>query len=165
MRKIIAFAAFAVLALAPATAATAASPIGHDRFTSDAYADNWCGIDGTSVDRVVANYTADGSRASINVVTTFTATASGKSMEIRQTGARKSGAPIDNGNGTYSVVFTNAGQSPGFYLPNGVVAHDTGLVKGIVTFDSVTDEFLDFQVVKIAGPRLDACPAIIAALA
>lgn len=165
MGKLIASSAIAGILLLMVTAsAVAASSIGHDHFTSDPYADNWCGIDGTSVDQVVANYTLDGSRASVNVVTTFTATASGKSMQIVGTGVRKQGAPVDNGDGTYSVTFNNAGQSPGFRLPGGVTIHDTGLIVGVATFDSATDEFISFEVVKLAGPRPDACPAIIAAL-
>jgi hypothetical protein len=165
MSKIIGISvAVATVLLAVTSAATAASSIGHDRFTSDPYADNWCGIDGSSVDRVIANYTADGSRASINIVTTFTATVSGKSMEIHQTGIRKSSDPIDNGNGTYSILFTSAGQSPTFYLPDGEVIHDTGFLEAVATFDAATDDFLSFEVVKQAGPRPGACGAIIAAL-
>ena len=71
-------------------AAVPAATIGHDHFTSDPYADSWCGLVGTSVDKVVANYTTvDESRASIDVVTTFTVTATGKQLEIHSTGVRK----------------------------------------------------------------------------
>ena len=65
---------------------------------------------------------------------------------------------------SYTITFNNAGQSPGFRLPGGVTIHDTGLIVGVATFDSATDEFISFEVVKLAGPRPDACPAIIAAL-
>jgi hypothetical protein len=166
MRRLIVLAGSIALvaALALPAANVGAATIGHDHFTSDPYADNWCGIDGTSVDTVVANYTPDGSRASINVKTIFTATASGKSMEIRQTGLRRESAPVDNGDGTYSVTFTNAGQSPGFKLPSGVVIVDAGLLIGVATFDSATDEFLSFEILKQSAPRPDACDAIIAAL-
>lgn len=166
MQKLIALAAGIALvgALAlPASNATAAQ-IGHDHFVSDPYADNWCGIDGTSVDTVVANYTLDGSRTSLNVKTIFTATASGKSMEIQQTGLRSQSAPVDNGDGTYSITGTAAGQSPRFMLPTGQVIVDTGLLVGVATFDSATDEFLSFEIVKLAGPRPTACDAIVAAL-
>jgi hypothetical protein len=164
MRGLITLAASIVLLATVAASSGAATRIGHDQFTSDPYADNWCGIDGTSLDNVVANYTLDGSRASINVRTIFTATASGKSMEIRDTGLRKQGAPVDNGDGTYSITFTNAGQSPGFRLPDGVVIVDTGLLEGVATFDSVTGDFISFKIVKLAGPRPDACSAIVKAL-
>ena len=147
-----------------AAAGASAAAIGHDHFTSDPYADQQCGIDGTSIDQVVANYTLDGSRTSLNVRTTFTATASGKSMEIRQTGHRSQSAPVDNGDGTYSVTFTNTGQSPGFKLPNGQVIVDTGNFQGVATFDSTTGDFLSFEIVKQSGPRPAACDAIVAAL-
>jgi hypothetical protein len=150
--------------LAVATSSAGAAQIGHDHFVSDPYPDNWCGIDGTSVDTVVANYTLDDSRTSLNVKTIFTATLSGKSMEIQQTGLRTSSAPTDNGDGTYSVTFTNAGQSPGIKLPTGTVLRATGVLVGVATFDSATDDFLSFEIVKQAGPRPAACDAIVAAL-
>jgi hypothetical protein len=154
-----------VVALALPAAATAAQ-IGHDHFVSDPYADNWCGIDGTSVDHVVANYTtADESRASINVVTDFTATASGKTMQIEPRGVRKESPPVDNGNGTYSLILTNAGPSAKFKLPNGaVIGLDVGLIQFDVTFDSATGDFVSFEVVKVAGQRLPLCDQIVAAL-
>src|SRR5436190_2803519 len=112
--------AAAVAALGLAAAAWPAA-IGHDHFTSDPYPDGWCGIPGTSVDRVVANYTlGSDARAAINVRTTFTAV-TGKTIEIIQRGVRKESAPVDNGDGTLSVIFTNSGQSPGFKLPYGPV--------------------------------------------
>lgn len=164
MRKLVVLAAVTALSLAGSSAAIGASQIGHDHFTSDPYADNWCGIDGTSVDRVVANYTADGSRASAHIVTTFTAAASGKSMEIIESGTQKESAPVDNGDGTYSITFTSAGQSPVFRLPGGIQFHDNGLVVGVATFDSATDDFISFDIVKVAGPRPAGCAAIVAAL-
>ncbi len=152
-----------VLALA---AAASAGAIGHDHFTSDPYADSWCGLAGTSVDRVVANYTtADESRASINVLTTFTVTATGKQLEIRSTGVRLESAPIDNGDGTYSLIFTNAGQSPKFKVPNGpVIGVDVGLIMFDVTFDKATGDFVSFSVVRVAGQRPGLDSQICAAL-
>jgi hypothetical protein len=44
------------------------------------------------------------------------------------------------------------------------VIQDTGLLEGIATFDAATGEFISFEVVKIAGPRSNACAAIVAAL-
>ena len=165
MRRLIVLAGSIVLLAALALpASSGAAPIGHDHFTSDPYPDNWCGVTGTSVDYVVANYTLDGSRTSLNVQTTFTATASGKSMEIRQTGHRTQSPPVDNGNGTYSITFTNAGQSPAFKLPTGQVIVDTGFLESVATFDSATDDFISFEIVKQSGPRPPACAAIVAAL-
>src|SRR5581483_738193 len=164
MRKLVVLAAVAALALLGSSAAIGANQIGHDHFTSDPYADNWCGIDGTSVDRVVANYTADGSRVSLHIVTTFVATASGKSMEIIQSGVQKASQPVDNGDGTYSITFSSAGQSPLFRLPGGAQIHDNGLVIGVATFDAATDDFISFNIVKIAGARAAGCAAIVAAM-
>jgi len=165
MRRHVLLASVALAAMLSLASLAGAAQIGHDHFTSDPYDDNWCGIEGTSVDQVVANYRLDDSRTSLNVKTIFTATASGKSTEITQTGARKSSAPTDNGDGTYSVAFANAGHSPRFKLPTHEVIQDTGLLQGVATFDSATGAFLSFEVVKVAGPRPGACDAIVAALA
>jgi hypothetical protein len=162
-RLVLAALAVAAVALVVVSGATAAQ-IGHDHFVSDPYADNWCGIDGTSIDNVVANYTLDGSRTSLRVMTTFTATASGKSMEILQSGLRTSGSPVDNGDGTYSVTFTESGPSPLILLPTGQALAATGFLEAVGTFDSATGDFLDFEIVKLAGPRQPACDQIIAAL-
>ena len=140
----------------------------HVNFTSDLYDDGWCGIAGVSVDRVVVQYSEDVSGAAIeriNVKTLFTATASGKSMEIHQAGARKASAPIDNGDGTYSIILRNTGPSPKFKLPNGpVLVMDVGLVEFRITFDSATDEFLSFEVLRAKGQRPPGCDTIEAAL-
>ena len=117
---------------------------------------------------MVANFKEDASGASLeslNVTTLFTATASGKSMEIRQTGARKASAPIDNGGGTVSVDVTNSGQSSGFKLPNGPpIVLDVGLVEFLVTFDAATGDFVSFEVLRVRGPRPPGCALIVAAL-
>ena len=159
--------ALAICALAAIAPAATASPgaIGHDRFTTDPFPDDWCGP-GTSVSRVVANYvTRDESRASINVRTVFTSAASGKSIEIHETGVRKESAPIDNGDGTYSIFFTNTGQSAGFKVPNGpVIGLDVGLIVFDVTFDTATGDFLSFEVAKVAGQREPLDSQICAAL-
>lgn len=166
MRKM-AWLMVAASALALTLAATASSAtIGHDHFTSDPYPDSWCELAGTSVDQVVANYTtADESRASINVLTTFTVAATGKQLEIRTTGVRLESAPIDNGDGTFSLIITNAGQSPKFKVPNGpTIGLDVGLIVFDVTFDDVTGDFVSFEVVRIAGQRLPLNSEVCAAL-
>ena len=156
--------------LAFAAVAVAGAPVVnvHASFTSDPYADNWCGIDGTGVDRVVAHYKEDASGASIenlNITELFTATASGKSIEIRQTGVRRASAPIDNGDGTYSIIATNRGQGPGIKLPNGpVIVLSVGLVEFLVTFDSATGEFVSFEVLRDKGQHPPGCALIVAAL-
>jgi hypothetical protein len=166
----VAVAATIVVAAAVSALGLAAKPVvnEHVNFTSDPYADNWCGLDGTSVDRVVAHFKEDASGASLetlNVTTFFTATASGKSMEIRQTGARRVSAPTDNGDGTVSVIVTNSGLSPGFKLLNGPpIVLDVGLVEFRVTFDAATGEFVSFEVLRERGQRPPGCALIVAAL-
>jgi hypothetical protein len=148
------------------SATASATVIGHAHLTSDPYPDSWCGLTGTSVDKVVANYTTvDESRASISVLTTFTVTATGKQLEIRSTGVRKESAPIDNGDGTYSLILSNAGQSAGFKVPNGpVVGLDVGLIMFEVTFDTVTGDFISFTELREAGQRPALDSQICAAL-
>jgi hypothetical protein len=163
MSKLVLLAATVALVAATASSAVAAQ-VGHDHFVSDPYADNWCGIDGTSVDDVVANYTLDGTRTTLRVHTTFTATVSGKSMEILNSGLRAQGAPVNNGDGTYSVTFENSGPSPLILLPTGKPVVDTGFFEGKATFDSSTDDFLDFELVKQAGSRPPGCAQIIPAI-
>ncbi len=163
MSRLIVFIAALALLIATASGAFAAQ-IGHDHFISDPYQDNWCGIDGTSIDNVVANYTLDGQRQTLRIKTTFTATASRKTMQIQDDGLRITDPPVDNGDGTYSVTFRNSGPSPLIKLPTGPPIVDTGFFEGRATFDSATDEFLDFQVVKQAGSRPPGCDRIIAAM-
>jgi hypothetical protein len=153
----------AVLALA---ATAGAGTIGHDHFTSDPYPDSWCGLAGTSVDTVVSNYTTlDDSRESMNVLTTFTVTATGKSLLIRAAGVHTQSAPVDNGDGTYSVIFTSKGQSPTFKVGNGpAIGEDVGLIEFDVTFDDATDDFLSFSVVRVDGQRPPLDDQICAAL-
>jgi hypothetical protein len=162
MRKYTAVAFVATVALAVAAGATA-SPPNHDHFVSDPYVDGWCGIPGTSVDYVVASYTEDLSRVSLNVLTVFTATASGKQLEIRQTGLRRE-SETDNPDGSFTVLFTNAGQTPGFKLPNGPeLAVDVGFAEGVATFDA-NGNFVSFFFITQHGQLPGACPEIVAAL-
>ena len=140
----------------------------HVNFTSDPYADSLCGIQGSAVDDVVAQFSLYESGATLerlNVTTLFTSTATGKSLEIRSVGARRGSAPIDNGDGTYSIIVTNTGPSANFKLPNGpMVWIDVGLVEFLVTFDQATGDFLSFEVLRISGPREPGCDAIVAVL-
>jgi|tagenome__1003787_1003787.scaffolds.fasta_scaffold19755009_2 hypothetical protein len=178
MKNVFVFAALSAALLASATGAGlagAAPPVvnGHDHFVSDPYPDMICGVAGTSVDTVVAHFVerADGSTLdAINVSTVFTSTATGKAIVISSTGARRGGAPTDNGDGTFSIVTSNRGQSPKFQIVNGpVLGVDVGNVAFRLTFDSATGEWLGFQdgfeVLKEAGQRpVVGCDAIVAAL-
>lgn len=170
MRKLIVIASCALAAAALPALALAAAPVfqEHVNFTSDPYADNLCGIPGTAVDDVVAIFTLYEDGASLergNVLTVFTATATGKSVEIRSAGARQRSAPIDNGDGTYSILVQVTGPSPIFKLPNGpAIVLDVGLVQFRITFDSATDQFLSFEVLRVEGPRPAGCETLVAAL-
>ena len=85
-------------------------------------------------------------------------------MLIRQTGARRTSAPVDNGDGTYSVIATNTGQSPAFQLLHGPpIVMGVGLVEFRLTFDA-EGEFLSFEVLRERGPRSPGCDLIVAAL-
>jgi hypothetical protein len=177
MKKLVVLAAVvaSVVVAVGVNAAGAAKPAvnGHDHFVSDPYPDEWCGIEGTSVDTVVAHFmeSADGtSLEAINVRTVFTATDSGRAIVVTQTGARVRGPRIDNGDGTYSVTSSARGQSPKFKIVQGpVLGVDVGYVSFRLTFDAATDEWLGFidgfEVLKEAGHRpVVECDAIVAAL-
>jgi hypothetical protein len=163
--------AFAGAAALTATVpALAAAPVinEHFSFTSDPYAQNWCGIEGTSVDRVVGHFKLDASGASIDNIQSkslFTATASGESMEIHITGVVKVSAPIDNGDGTFTVIVRNMGARPQFKLPNGpLLVRSAGHGIFGLTFDSSTGEFVSFEVIDLKGPHPAGCDIIVAAL-
>lgn len=171
MRRLITLAGCCALlvALAVPASSVAGQPVvnDHANFTSDPYPDNWCGIDGTSVDTVHDQFKQDATGATIenfNVKTLFTASASGKSMTIQSSGSGKTSAPIDNGDGTYTLITRNAGLTPKFSFPNGPpIVIDVGLVGFAVTFDS-NDNFIGFEVLYQHGQRPPGCDAIIAAL-
>jgi len=140
---------------------------GHFSFTTDPYADGWCGIDGTSVDIVKAHYVEDETGASLenlNLVTTFTSTASGKSMEIHIARVSKADAVVDNGDGTETVFGTNNGVQS-WKIPNGpVFVRSVGSITFAVTFDAATGDFLSFEVVAEHGQFPPGCELIIEAL-
>ena len=166
----VAAAAAAVLTLALPAVAQAGSAVfrEHVNFTSEPFADGICGIDGVSVDRVVATFSADASGATLerlNVRTVFTSSATGKSLEIPSAGARRASAPIDNGDGTFSIVTQSSGPSPIFKLPNGpMVWLGVGLIEFRLTFDQATGDFVSFEATRVSGPREPGCEAIVAAL-
>ena len=165
MRKVLALTA--LLVALTATSAAAAPPVvnGHDHFVSDPYAANLCGIEGTSVDTVVVHFIERPNGAvleSVNITTLFTATESGKSIEVRQTGVRSVSASIDNGDGTYSIVVMNSGQSPRFKIPQGPpIVLDVGLVEFLITFDSATGDFVAFDLLKEVGQRPPGCATLV----
>jgi hypothetical protein len=161
-------AAVVVMAVVPALGLAGPPAFnGHFSFTSAPYADGWCGIDGTSVDTVRAHFLEDASGASIenlNLVTTFTSTASGKSMEIHIARVSKSDAFVDNGDGTETLFVTNNGLQS-WKIPNGpMLVRSVGSITFAITFDAATGEFLSFEVVEEHGQFPPGCEFIIEAL-
>ncbi|MDX6618409.1 MAG: hypothetical protein QOK36_795, partial [Gaiellales bacterium] len=125
MRKSSAVAGFvAALAMAlVASTATAAPPTErfHGTF-SDTFADNLCGIDGTSVVSGMDNIQvfADGTfKDQYRLTQVFTSTATGKSVEFFVAEQFTSGVPVDNGDGTLTFVNTFKGMPEKLKLPNG----------------------------------------------
>ena len=165
----VALAGTIVLMAAVPALGLAAAPIvrEHFNFTSDPYDDNWCGIDGTGVDRVVVQYSEDASGASIenvNVTIVFTATSSGKSMEVHIARVGKTTARVDNGDGTVTIFATNDGVQS-FKLPNGpMLVRDAGSITFAVTLDAATGDFISFEVVEEHGQFPPGCDQIVAAL-
>jgi hypothetical protein len=157
------------VALALPAGGVAAAPVVnvHFNFTGDPFPWNICGIDGTAVDTVVEHFKRDASGEfidNLNLKESFTATASGKSIELQLAEAVRSTAPIDNDDGTFTTIISVAGLLPRFSLPNGrVLVIDVGLLGVAVTFDAdgnlVSEEFLFAK-----GPRPAGCDTIIAAL-
>ncbi len=152
-----------------ASNASAAAPVdqGQFRFDSGPYASNLCGIDGTEDDVVVGSFVAFASGFNVNpanAASTFTATASGKTVEFRMAGNVIVQPPIDNGDGTFTQYITVTGTSSIYKLVNGpVIVKDIGSITFASEFDSQGND-LGFSVVKVAGPRAPGCDAIVAAL-
>jgi hypothetical protein len=152
-----------------ASSAGAAAPVDQDqfRFDSGPYASNLCGLDGTEDDVVVGSFVSFASGFNVNptnAISTFTATASGKTVEFRMAGNVIVQPPVDNGDGTFTQDITVTGTSSIYKLTNGpVIVKDIGSITFAVTFDSQGND-LGFSVVKIAGPRPAGCAIVVAAL-
>lgn len=157
------------LVLGFASNAGAAAPVdqGQFRFDSGPYLSNLCGIDGTEDDVVVGSFVSFASGFNINptnAISTFTATASGKTVEFRMAGNVIVQPPVDNGDGTFTQYITVTGTSSIYKLINGpVIVKDIGSITFASNFDSQGNE-LGFDVVKVAGPRPAGCAAVAAAL-
>ena len=152
-----------------ASNARAAAPVdrGQFRFDSGPYAANLCGIDGIEDDVVVGSFVAFANGFNVNptdAISTFTATASGKTVEFRMAGNVIVQPPVDNGDGTFTQEITVTGTSSIYKLLNGpVIVKDIGSITFASTFDSQGND-LGFAVVKVAGPRPAGCATIVAAL-
>jgi hypothetical protein len=166
---VVTFAAALVVAALAASGAGAATPIdqGQFHFDSGPYTSNLCGIDGIEDDVVVGSFVAFASGFNINptnAVSTFTSTATGKTVQFRMAGNVIVQPAVDNGDGTFTQLITVTGTSSVYKLVNGpVIVKDIGAITFASTFDSQGND-LGFSVVKVAGPRLPGCAAIYAAL-
>jgi hypothetical protein len=174
MRKVSALATIAaalVLMGLTASSAAAAPPfIEHTHFTSEPFTDNICGIDVIGVVTVSGFFLEFASGASVGggeATTVLTNPESGKSITFKNAGVSLASAPIDNGDGTSSVVVTVNGLSPKISELNGppLDGIDTGSITLLVTFDTATGEFISADVLNIRGPRpAVGCDLIVAAL-
>ena len=170
MRKLrIATALAIVLAGVAPAFGLAGAPTFNDsfRFTSDPYADGWCGIAGTSIDTVVAHFQVRSNGASLenlNVTTVFTASASSKSMEVHIARVGKTDTAVDNGDGTETILLTNNGLQ-NFKLQNGpLIVRTAGSISFAITLEVGTGDFVSFEVVEEHGQFPAGCALIVEAL-
>lgn len=157
-----------LVALALPASGAAGQPVvnEHDNFTSDPYPDGWCGIAGTAIDVVHDQFRQDASGAvieTVNVSTVFTSAATNRSMTIDRTGVRKSTAPLDNGDGTFSIISSNSGLAPKFTFADGTHLLDRGAVGFAIVIDA-DGEFVSFDVLYERGQRPQGCATIVAEL-
>lgn len=139
----------------------AAKPIFHSHANfSDTFPDGICGIPGTSVVRVVDNftlYTDHTFKDAFTISQTFTATASGKSVRIHA-GNQVTGnnEPIDNGDGTITFITIFKGLPEQLKIPQGpMLSRDAGVVTFADTFDESTGDLISRVVSGEKGPHPD----------
>jgi hypothetical protein len=143
-----------------ATNAGAAPIVSHFHGTfSDTFADNICGIDGTSVVSGMDNIQefADGTfKDQFRLDQFFTSAATGKSVEIFVAEQFTSKGPIDNGDGTVAFVDTFKGMPEKLKIPHGpILSRDAGNVTFLDTFDATTGDFISSVVAGEKGPHPD----------
>jgi hypothetical protein len=151
----------AIVAVVMPGSGVAAKPVfhSHENF-SDTFPDNVCGIPGTSVVRGVDNFTVYANnrfKDNFILTSTFTATASGKSIRIhvaqQVTGNDE---PIDNGDGTVTFVNTFKGLPEQLKIANGpVLSRDVGVVTLTQTFDATTGDLISQTASGEKGPHPD----------
>ena len=124
-----------------ASSVGAAPIVNHFHFTSsETFADNRCGIDVTVANSFMLNEQdfADTHKLEIKDTQLITSTATGKS--VKQFSAEQQTnflQPIDNGDGTTSLVFGFKGLEQKLQLPNGpLLARDAGPITFTLTFDA-----------------------------
>jgi hypothetical protein len=134
--------ALTMLALALMESTAGATPIvNHFHFTmNETFTDNRCGIDVTVADSFMLNEQDFADRQKLEVKDTqlMTSMATGKS--VKQLSAEQQTnflQPIDNGDGTTSLVFGFKGLEQKLQLPNGrMLGRDAGPITFTLTFDA-----------------------------
>jgi hypothetical protein len=162
-----------VAALALPASSVAATPptVIHWHFTTPPFPDDFegCGIDGTTVITASGVFQIDASGATLGfgeVSGTFTSSASGKSVLFQTAELEKLGAPIDNGDGTFSFVLHGTGLTQKLSVPNGPpLALFAGERDLLVTLDAQTFQTVSVQVLHTGGTHGVAdCDVIVSAL-
>ena len=150
----------AIAALAIVAAASAAPPVtqSHENF-SDTFADEMCGIAGTSVVRGVENFSLSANNIfsdRFEIEQTFTS-ASGKSIRIHAAQhVTGNFDPIDNGDGTVTFVATFKGLPEQLKLANGrLLTRDAGVVTFTDVLDGTTLDLISETVSGEKGPHPD----------
>jgi hypothetical protein len=162
MRRLAALTALVgALTLASLASTAGGAPL-VDRFHgtfSDTFADNICGIDGTSVVNGMDNIQvfADGTfKDQFRLNQVFTSAATGKSVLLFAANQFVGAGPIDNGDGTITFTSTFKGLPEKIKLPNGrILSRDAGFVTFNDTFDATTGEFLGTTISPENGPHPD----------
>ncbi len=149
-------AATAFLALG-ASSAAAAPIVDHSHVAStDTYSDNRCGLDVSVVESFMVNTQVFNDTIKLEITDTqlITSKATGKSVQQfsaeQQTNILQ---PIDNGDGTTSLLFKFTGLEQRLKIPNGaVLARDAGPITFTLTFDA-SGNFLSIASSNEKGPH------------
>ena len=149
-----------VAAVLPA-ASIAGQPVirDHESIVDGPNPTTWCGqVGGTQVDTGTFTFRQDASgvvHATEHFQSVFTATSTGRSLEIEASGLDM-GTGVDNGDGTTTFTEHSAGLVIRFKIPNGpVLSRDAGFVSFNDTFDATTGEFLGETISPENGPHPD----------
>ena len=154
MRMRIVVAATVVAAAAMPAVGLAGQPVvrDHESFVDGPNAEDFCGVDGTQIDTGTFTFRADASgvfHATEVFRGVFTATATGKQLELADSGVDM-GAGVDNGDGTTTFTEHTAGMAIRFKIPNGPVLEDAdgkpilgaGTIDSVLTIDNATGDII-----------------------
>lgn len=168
-----ALAAALTLAMSPSSSSAASIILQfHGTVTIVTPNDNLCGIDGSSVINVMddVQVLGDGTfKDESQFVGIFTSAATGKSVQVSNHEAVQGGVPVDNGDGTATVVNNFNGIPGDVKLLNGpMLGLDAGRFSVAITFDIATGQVIGVAV-SIDGPHPlflsgGICDVVIAAL-